>query len=67
MSEEAYRRNVVTIRRLANEIIQQCDFYDRNRKQGDDTIRVLVIHAKVSNLWAVTERAYNRWRREHPR
>jgi hypothetical protein len=53
-------RNIATIERLAKEVLEQCAHYRRNAKDGDDTLRFLVLYVDAEKLVTVTRRATER-------
>ena len=63
MKPDVYARDASRLRKLAQEVIRQVDFYRRNSGKSDDTIRFLIIGGYVQKMSNVATRAEKRWRR----
>lgn len=60
-----YERDAIRLRTLAQEVIRQVGFFQRNQANGsDDTMRLLLIHTDILKMERIAARADRRWNRE---
>jgi len=57
-------RDAVHLRNLAQEVIRQVGFFQRNTERGhDDTMRFLLMKTDILKMLRCAERASRRWER----
>ena len=63
-TQRMFRCDVRAIRNMAQEVLRQCDFYERNGK-GDE-LRFMLISIRAKRLAKLADRADRRYLQEPP-